>query len=288
MSTEVVSTARADASQINGRKSAGPVSPEGKATSAMNGVQHGLASHAVLLPSETTTDYEANVTSWVTTLQPASPGEVEIVARIADLNFRLRRLQRLEDRHLNANLEDKLKNTGIFKMLSIAQNASLGMAAMISTVGDIKTACAGARVAELLSPIGAVVEMVNAVDLPVAATGPMDQIYGELKTQTEAAMVPPETFARLIEIGGTVVEALSTKIAELAAKVATERERIADDLLLGDEKELAKFERHRARISKALDAELSRLKTVRELSQGAVGSSVGPFLIELKLIGRRE
>lgn len=289
MSTEVTtSTGRADTSRINGRKSVGPVSCDGKATSAMNNVQHGLASHAVLLPSETTADYQANITAWAATLQPSSPGEVELVARVADLNFRLRRLRRLEDRHLNASLDGKLKETGVLKMLGIAQNASLGMAAMITTVGDIKTGCSGAYLAKLLSPISAVVAMVNAVDLPVAVTVPMDALYVELEAQTEAELVPPETFTRLIEIGGTVVGALNAKIVDLQARVVTERERIADDLLLGDDKELLKFERHRARISKALDAELARLKIVRELSHGAVGSSVGPILVELKVIGRRE
>ena len=48
-----------------------------------------------------------------------------------------------------------------------------------------------------------------------------------------------------------------------------------------------KFERHRARINKALDSELARMKVVRELSQGASGSSVGPILVELKVIGQR-
>ena len=125
------STDRADASRANGKKSLGPVSTLGKTVAAMNGVTHGLASRTVLLPSETTTDYEANVNAWATTLQPSSPGEVELVARVADLNFRLRRLQRLEDKHQAASLESKLKESDVSKVLVIAWNASHGMAAMM-------------------------------------------------------------------------------------------------------------------------------------------------------------
>jgi hypothetical protein len=289
MSNEVTtSTARANTSRINGERSAGPVSSEGKTVAAMNGVQHGLASRSVLLPSETTTDYEANVNAWVTTLQPSSPGEGEMVTRVADLNFRIRRLQRLEDKHLTASLEAKLKDSGIFGMLGIAQNASLGMSAMIATVADIKAACSGERLGKLLSPIGAVMDIVEAADLPMAVIVPMGNVLAELKAQADAELVPVEPFTRLVEIGNKVIEALDSKIADLQAKVVVERERIADDLLLGDDKELKKFERHRAAINKSLDSELARMKVVRELSQGTVGSSVGPILIELKLIGRRE
>ena len=78
--TDSTSLTRADASRTNGRKSLGPVTSDGKATSALNSVQHGLASHAVLLPSETPTDYQTNIDSWAATLRPSTPGEVEMVA----------------------------------------------------------------------------------------------------------------------------------------------------------------------------------------------------------------
>ena len=287
-SPETVTTARAESSRINGKKSGGPLSTAGKTVAAMNGVQHGLASRSVLLPSETTTDYEANISAWAATLHPSSPGEIEMVARVADLNFRLRRLQRLEDKHLTASLEIKLKSSGIFRMLEIAHNANLGMSAMIATAADIKVACSGEHLSKLLSPIGAVMDMVEAADLPVVVTVPLSNLHEELKAQAGAGLVPVDVFTKLAEVGRAVVEALDSRIAELGTKVVAERERIADDLLLGDDKELKKFERHRAAINKSLDAELARLKVVRELAQGGSGSSVGPFLIELKLIGRRE
>ncbi len=80
---------------------------------------------------------------------------------------------------------------------------------------------------------------------------------------------------------------LNAKITELRGQVEAERNRIADDLLLGDDKELRRFERHRSAINKTLDAELARIRVVRELAHGNSGSFVGPFLIELKLIGRQ-
>ncbi len=285
--TEVTTTTRAEVSRVNGRKSPGPVSAEGKGIAAMNSTRHGLAASSVLLPSETTADYQATIDAWAATLQPSSPAEVAMVARVADLNFRLRRLQRLEDRHLTANLEAKLKGTSVLRVLGIAQNARLGMSAMLATVAEIRTDCSGKSLATLLPPIAGVLAMVNAAELPVAVTVPMDRLYEVLTAKAPDELVPIEIFTRLAESGGAVVAALDGKVSELEERVGAERERIADELLLGDDKELTKFERHRARISKALDAELARMKTVRELSQGGVGSSVGPILVELKVIGGR-
>jgi hypothetical protein len=85
-----------------------------------------------------------------------------------------------------------------------------------------------------------------------------------------------------------VLQSLDGRIADLEASVRVEREQIADNQLLGDEKEFKRFNRHRAAINRALDAELARLKVVRSLAEAASGSSVGPILVELKLIGRKE
>lgn len=286
--SDATQDAREQSSPNNGKKSAGPASAEGKAVAAMNGVRHGLASSSVLLPSETITDYQANIDAWAATLQPSSAGEVAVIARVADFNFRLQRLQRLEDRHMTASLESKLRESAVSRMLGIAQNASLGMSAMVATVGEIRRAQTGPQMARLLPPIRTVLSMVDAVELPASVTAPLARVHEDLKSRVNAAFTPVEIFIEFARLGAELAEALNTKIADLEAKVVAERERIADDLLLGDDKELMKFERHRARINKALDAELARLKIVRELSLSTVGSSVGPILVELKVLGRRQ
>jgi len=55
--------AQAEASRKNGAMSTGPVTPTGKAIISTNGVTHGLATRAALLPSERAEDYQANVTA---------------------------------------------------------------------------------------------------------------------------------------------------------------------------------------------------------------------------------
>lgn len=87
--------------------------------------------------------------------------------------------------------------------------------------------------------------------------------------------------------GSKVRDALRAKQAELEAGVVAERLRMADEVLLGDDKEMKKFERHRAMLSRQLDVELGRLKTLRELAQGGSGSFCGAILVELRVVGGR-
>lgn len=69
--------------------SLGPIKAGGKAIASANSITHGLSSRLVLLPSESAEDYQAVVSAWTETLKPGSPGEAKVVARVADLNFRL-------------------------------------------------------------------------------------------------------------------------------------------------------------------------------------------------------
>ncbi len=283
-----ISLLRSETSRVNGKRSLGPVSTQGKRIASMNSVRHGLASRSVLLPSEKATDYETGVNIWASTLQPASAGEGLLVARIADLDFRLGRLQRMEDRHRAADLEAKIRETEAFKLLGAARNARQGLTAMIATVTEVQAGCSGEHLTKLLSSIRAVFQMVEMVALPTALVAPLGQLYEDLKFEATGQEVDVVVFERLIGVAGSVLQALDQKVVDMETEVGAEREQIADGQLLGDDNEFKRFERHRTALNKALDAELARLKVVRELAQGGSGSSVGPILVELKLIGRKE
>jgi hypothetical protein len=279
---------QAQASRANGSKSLGPVTTEGKALASGNAVTHGLSSQAVLLPSETAEDYQANVTAWAETLKPTNPGEAEVVTRVADLVFRQRRLQRLEDRHMQASLEARLTDSSLTRSLTAVRNAQLGLRVMVETLGTLTTDCPSAAIKGLLAPIEAVMGMLEALELPVTVSVPLEAAHRKLEETATGAVVPVEVLTRLTEAGTKVLDALAKKMVELEASIEVERIRLADEVLLGEDKEMRRFERHKAMISKQLDAELARLKTIRELSQTAAsGSFCGPILVELKLVGRR-
>jgi len=87
-----------------------------------------------------------------------------------------------------------------------------------------------------------------------------------------------------------VETALVAKITELELAVEVERERLADDVLLGEGPEMVVLERHRSRLVRAFEAELRALKVVRELAipEGdEPGSLVPSIRVELRLVGRK-
>lgn len=88
---------RAESARINGAKSRGPVSAEGKSRSAQNGLRHGLtASRFVLLPNEDVQGYRALHRSVFRQLRPADATEASIANRVVRCIWLQRRVERIE------------------------------------------------------------------------------------------------------------------------------------------------------------------------------------------------
>jgi hypothetical protein len=87
---------RSDSSPINGAKSQGPVTSEGKARSAQNSLRHGLTSKALIIPGESREEYNALFAAHVERFQPADPVELPLVEAMADARWRLRRMANIE------------------------------------------------------------------------------------------------------------------------------------------------------------------------------------------------
>jgi hypothetical protein len=87
---------KAEIARINGAKSTGPVTPEGKSISARNSLKHGLTSSRVVLPHESQEEYEALESSYLKRLKPADAVERELVIEIAGSRWRLRRIEVME------------------------------------------------------------------------------------------------------------------------------------------------------------------------------------------------
>jgi len=94
--TSPISEARSAASRENGQKSHGPVSPEGKAKSALNAVRCNLTSNHVILTAEDAPRYHTHITDYQTQFQPIGPEECALVQSIADLRWRLNRIPGIE------------------------------------------------------------------------------------------------------------------------------------------------------------------------------------------------
>ena len=86
---------------INGAKSQGPTSPEGKARSSRNAEKHGMYTNAVLLHHESAEDFDALREDYYCQFAPASRAETDLVDRMIAATWRLRRLSALESAALD-------------------------------------------------------------------------------------------------------------------------------------------------------------------------------------------
>ena len=65
--------AQREAARINGAKSRGPITEEGKAISSRNSRKHGLAARKFVLEDEDQAEYDALLTGYRQSFSPADP-----------------------------------------------------------------------------------------------------------------------------------------------------------------------------------------------------------------------
>lgn len=101
-----MSLSKAQQSRLNGAKSHGPKTPEGKARSSMNAVKHGrYANNAIVLSNEDALAFEALVDQYVKRVQPADPIEYNCARELASIDWRLARTRALSTRLLDHEME---------------------------------------------------------------------------------------------------------------------------------------------------------------------------------------
>ncbi len=85
-----------NASRANGAKSNGPVTPEGKAKSAVNGTTHGLFSDTILLKKESREAWNRLCAGLTDRFQPADDVERNIIYEMATATWRAQRATAME------------------------------------------------------------------------------------------------------------------------------------------------------------------------------------------------
>ena len=94
------------ANRKNAKKSTGPRTEDGKARVAKNALKHGLLARDTVLPGEDPADFDSQLSALEADIQPANSLEFELVRQIADSQWRMRRLTRLETGFLAAALDE--------------------------------------------------------------------------------------------------------------------------------------------------------------------------------------
>ncbi len=99
---------RSEQSRINGAKSRGPITEEGKLRSSGNAMKHGLTSNLVMAKEEAD-DFAEVLRRWEETLKPGDSNEVAAVYRIAAAEFRANRAVIMQTNLLDYETDTRTK-----------------------------------------------------------------------------------------------------------------------------------------------------------------------------------
>jgi hypothetical protein len=75
----------------------GPKTSIGKARIALNAIKHGISSTRLVVPGESSTEWETHRRTFVEALAPAGPVETALAERVASADWRLRRVTAYEE-----------------------------------------------------------------------------------------------------------------------------------------------------------------------------------------------
>lgn len=87
---------KTQSARANGAKSHGPTTPEGRAISSRNSLTHGLSAQSIVLPAESTEDFQTLLDAHVRQFHPANHVEMELVRVMVIARWRLRRTLAIE------------------------------------------------------------------------------------------------------------------------------------------------------------------------------------------------
>ena len=83
-----------DSARANGAKSHGPVTEQGRKKSSMNALTHGLTARTVLFSNDNHAEYDALLESYIQSLQPIDPFEMDLVVEMVNTKWQQRRVQK--------------------------------------------------------------------------------------------------------------------------------------------------------------------------------------------------
>ena len=106
----MASKAQIKANRENAKKSTGPRTEEGKARVSLNALKHGLLARDAVLPEEDPAEFDRQLRDLERDLRPENSLEFELVRQIADAQWRMRRLVRIETGFLSAALDEKRRH----------------------------------------------------------------------------------------------------------------------------------------------------------------------------------
>jgi hypothetical protein len=105
-----MSSLQSETARANGAKSRGPVTPEGRAASSRNSLRHGFTAASVVLPTESSEDFQALLDSYTQQFHPQGGVEIDLIQTMAAARWRLRRISTIETTLLNNEMTRHAKD----------------------------------------------------------------------------------------------------------------------------------------------------------------------------------
>lgn len=101
---------RSEQSRVNGAKSRGSVTPEGKARSAINRTTHGMYSTRVVLETESKEVFQILAGLYHGLLQPQDQLEIDLVDSLVHARWKIRRLEASHSAEINLTIAENRKD----------------------------------------------------------------------------------------------------------------------------------------------------------------------------------
>src|SRR5258706_15621921 len=98
---------KTEIARVNGAKSRGPKTPEGKAVSSMNALRHDLTASRPILPGESQESFDVllkDYKDYMEEYEPEGPGEIDLVHRMVVSKLREQRAWTVETAALGSHM----------------------------------------------------------------------------------------------------------------------------------------------------------------------------------------
>ncbi len=286
-----VRTARQNATEVlkNARRLGGPKTPEGKSRSAMNALRHGLSANNLLLPGEDAQEYETHLDGYFAAFAPATLPEAQVVAQLGDLTWKVERLTKLEDNRLHARLEEELEKTDAFQLVTSTRRALEALSGLVAAMDARRTPPKDLELTEaLLRGIEGTLALLREVPgLPEAVIHPLSLAIDEARDTRQDGRLEETAYEHLGDMAKLARGALTAKLAQEEAALEPVRERLAAEVLLLEDKDLRKLERHRRLLESSMSRQLGLLSQIRvqvAASKPEVQAEARELRVKLRLV----
>ncbi|HLK99138.1 MAG TPA: hypothetical protein VK539_01070 [Myxococcaceae bacterium] len=265
MNATVRSALQAATSALNGAKSHGPKTRDGKASSSLNALRHGLSASNLLLPGEDAAEYEQHLDGYFSSFAPTTLPEAHVVVQVADLAWKLKRLSKLEDGRVLALLEEALEGTDAFGLVTSTRRALEALSGLVAVVDARPTVPKDPELTEtLLRGLDGTLALLREVPgLPDAVLQPLSLALQEVRDTRQEGCLEQAAYEHLGNMAKVARGALAEKLDQEQAALGLVRERLAAEMLLLEDVAIKKLERHRKLLESSMQRQLDLLGQVR-------------------------